>query len=594
MKKSFTLGAFTFTALYAILLVHAYGWCSVPLPAASVRITGKVGQQLTIEVQNLSKYESVNVRATEVTRDTKYHGTFDFRGVPLKTLLQFSQLEKEKKAFSKTVDLAIVVRNKSRKQVVLSWGEIMFRNPGDAILAYASFPVMPYRSSSVCNNADVYKEWEGKHARTIGYPKLVLANDFYTERFLEEVVYIEVVDLNSKLVVQKTESPSAPSLSVANEGKNVMTIDNLSAYPRVEIMTKPVGNVIGYHGLKFYSGTPLIRILENSGVEMNLDTAFIVSSVDGYWSLLSYGELFLASGGERILVADRFNGNTLNKGGKFLLIPVDDLAADRNIKAIDKIEIVHLKSDPQIFVIGTGCADTSLLTMEALHCFAKADVFVCTEDQKTRFSRFIGDRPVLFDYFKYLMPRTIYEKELKKLTPEEKDELLTKKVSEAAWIIKNALHEGKTVAILEYGDPSIYGSLKKLTDYFNKEKIDYRFIPGISAFNAANALIGKEMACKGSILLTSYQSLKENEAVLQAIANSGDTLAIFMGLRETQNLIPLLKKYYPETVPVNFACNAGSAENNRLYRTVLGEAEFVSGTIDEKWLVMIYVGPCLK
>jgi precorrin-4 methylase len=285
----------------------------------------------------------------------------------------------------------------------------------------------------------------------------------------------------------------------------------------------------------------------------------------------------------------------MDKGGKFLLMPVDDLAADRDVKAVDKIEIAHImKTDPKLFIISTGCADTSLLTMEALHYLAKADVFVCTDDQKTRFARFIGDRPVLFDYFQYVMPHPVYKKELEKLTSAQKDALLTKKVTEAGRIIKDALNQGKTVAMLEYGDPSIYGSMKNLTKYFNNESIDYKFIPGISAFNAANALIGKEMACNGSIVLTAYRGLKDNEAVLKAIAESGDTLVVFMGLKETHNLIPLLKKYYPESVPVNFACNVGSAENHRLFKTTLGQAESVAGKIEEKWLVMIYVGPCVK
>ena len=48
------------------------------------------------------------------------------------------------------------------------------------------------------------------------------------------------------------------------------------------------------------------------------------------------------------------------KEGKFTLFFPDDTAYDREAKALSGIEMVGLGQKARIFVIGVGCADTSL------------------------------------------------------------------------------------------------------------------------------------------------------------------------------------------------------------------------------------------
>ena len=63
--------------------------------------------------------------------------------------------------------------------------------------------------------------------------------------------------------------------------------------------------------------------------------------------------------------------------------------------------------------------------------------------------------------------------------------------------IRDSLETGKTVALLEYGDPTIYGGwIYWLQEFRDRTEI----IPGISAFNASNALIGSHIGCNGSIM----------------------------------------------------------------------------------------------
>ena len=69
------------------------------------------------------------------------------------------------------------------------------------------------------------------------------------------------------------------------------------------------------------------------------------------------------------------------------------------VKNVTKVEIISLKELPKIYVIGFGCGDTSLITLEAISDVGKAGAFISAADFSDRFSKYMGDKPVLFDPF---------------------------------------------------------------------------------------------------------------------------------------------------------------------------------------------------
>jgi precorrin-4 methylase len=82
--------------------------------------------------------------------------------------------------------------------------------------------------------------------------------------------------------------------------------------------------------------------------------------------------------------------------------------------------------------------------------------------------------------------------------------------------------------------------------------------------------------------------------MLKAVAESGDTLVIFIGMKELKNLKPLFLKYYAETTPVHIAYRAGYSDSEKLIKTTLAGAADVAEKEQEKFLGMIYIGPCLE
>ena len=117
----------------------------------AISITGTVKQPLNLSMEDIRRFEAVTARLNEVSADKNFHGVFSYRGVPLRTLLELATVQKEKSDFSKSVDLAIAVKNKNGQQTVLPWGELYYRNPADILIAFSATPVMPHRECSTCH-----------------------------------------------------------------------------------------------------------------------------------------------------------------------------------------------------------------------------------------------------------------------------------------------------------------------------------------------------------------------------------------------------------------------------------------------------------
>jgi precorrin-4 methylase len=581
MKKVFT----GFIALAVLCLVCRP--CSAS--PSTLAITGLVRQPLNLTRQDLNGFDAIRVQLNEVMSDGSFQGVFHYSGVPLKSLLELAGVEKEETAFGKKVDLAILVRNKKGVQVALSWGEVFYRNPGGIIVATSALPIMPHKDCKRCHDPEVYKPRLDQFQRKIGFPKLVISSDTYADRSLEEITSIEVLDLRPKMPAKKLKKLYASEFTITGAVEKAQTVQDLGDYPRREITVMHLGEGKGYHGIDRFAGVPFKAILDKAGIAPDLSTTFLISAPDGYRSLFSYGEIFLNPAGDRMTLADRINGQPVKNGGKFVLVSPDDLMSDREVKAVQKIEVISLHRAPKIYVIGMGCGDTNLISLEATSYMAKADEFVCPPDIKDRFAKYMGNKPVLLDIYKFAPPRL--KKKNPDLSQEKIDELMNKERTKAVNIIKDALDKGESVAILDYGDPTIWSGWSWVREYFSDERIE--IVPGLSSFNVSNALIKRKMGCNGSIILTTSRGIMENKHMLKAHAEKGETLCIFMGLKDIDHLVIEFLKYYNSQTPVYLAYKAGYSGSEHLIQTTLDGLQKAADETHEKFLGLIYIGPCL-
>lgn len=555
-----------------------------------ITISGLVQKPLSLSLKDLAQFNATSVRAIEVLADKTFNGAFTYRGVPLTTLLDLAAVQKHEAGYSKPIDLAIIIKNARGQRTVLSWGEVFYRNPSDAVLAVLAEPVMPMKSCGSCHAKGSYEKWETPLHRQVGFPKLLLPNDFYADRCIEDVTSIEVVDpLSAKLKKEVKENHSDTIIIRKKDAKDIV-IENLSRYRRIEIEARHAGEGRGYHGIESYGGASLKTILAEHTIKPGMHSLLVFSAPDGYRSVISFGELAASHRGGDIIIADTRNGQTMQKDGKFNLILPHDLSSDRWVKALEKIEIIEVKPDPKLYIIGVGCGDADLITMSAVSAMARADMFACTDDIRERFAPYMGNKPLLFDplesmpnYYRKKNPK-LTDREIKKHT----GELRAKNIE----TLKDALRSGKSIGFLDYGDPTIYGSWT----YWilqNFREGEYAVIPGVSAFNAANAMIGKNVAVNGSVILTVPNGITNNEALVRAAAEKGETLAIFVGLSELKSLMPIFNRYYAPETPVRVVYKAGYKNGSRLVKTDLSKVLTIVESDDEKHLGMIYIGPAL-
>ena len=141
--------------------------------------------------------------------------------------------------------------------------------------------------------------------------------------------------------------------------------------------------------------------------------------------------------------------------------------------------------------------------------------------------------------------------------------------------IAQAHREGKDVARVHSGDPSLYGAIGEQMRRLKKLGIDYDVIPGVTATAASAAWLQKELTLSGvsqTVIFTRYEGktpFPERER-LPALAASGATLAIHLGVTKIRKIVEELIPYYGEDCPVAVC-----------YRTSWPDQDKVVGTLKD-------------
>jgi len=315
--------------------------------AAPLEIAGLVKAKTLLSADELRRMEAVSARANEVHRDGEFFGSYTVRGVPLRALLDRAVIDKGAAGFDKQLDLAIVLTAASGKRAVVSWGEVYYRNASETIVAFESRTVLPHKPCERCHGPEEFADRLAILKRTPAFPKLVATRDFWGDRFVEGIVRIEVVDPKPAAHPEKPvkreghEKLWSEAAAIALPDRPETVISSLDGYARVEAQALMVGDGIGFHGARRFSGAALSEVLSKAGVEPDPAAAILLTAPDGYRVLLSSAEIFDAPASAPILLADTEGGSAIDDGGRFHLVLPGDHAADRWLKSVSRIEVVR-------------------------------------------------------------------------------------------------------------------------------------------------------------------------------------------------------------------------------------------------------------
>lgn len=205
-----------------------------------------------------------------------------------------------------------------------------------------------------------------------------------------------------------------------------------------------------------------------------------------------------------------------------------------------------------VYFIGAGPGDPELITVKA--------------------QKLINQCPVIL-YAGSLVPREIFadvESTAEKIVDTASLDLL-----QIMDQIFAAHKQGKDVARVHSGDPSLYGAIGEQIRRLEQEGIDFEIIPGVTATSASAAWLGKELTLSGvsqTIIMTRYEGktpFPERER-LPALAASGATLAIHLGVTRIHKIVEELIPHYGEDCPVAVC-----------YRTSWPDQDKVVGTLKD-------------
>ena len=228
-----------------------------------------------------------------------------------------------------------------------------------------------------------------------------------------------------------------------------------------------------------------------------------------------------------------------------------------------------------VYFIGAGPGDPELITVKAQNLIHRCPIIL---------------------YAGSLVPRAIFAK------VENTAELIVDTASlnldEIMEHITAAHAAGKDVARVHSGDPSLYGAIGEQIRRLNIAGINFDIIPGVTAACASAAWLGKELTLSGvsqTIIFTRYEGktpFPERER-LPALAASGATLAIHLGITRIHKIVEELIPHYGEDCPVAVCYRTGWPDQDKVEGTL---SDIVAKVREKKFTrtSLILVGRVLK
>lgn len=250
------------------------------------------------------------------------------------------------------------------------------------------------------------------------------------------------------------------------------------------------------------------------------------------------------------------------------------------------------KGSKQLYLVGVGPGDPDLITLRALNVMNSADLVFCSPGIEEKFARYLQRKKVVHGYWR-LFP--YYGKDPAELEGDERRECQQIAGRRDAFIeqVRRAVRERKTVAILDNGDPLIYGPWAWCLEEF--EDLDPVVVPGVSCFNAANAALARGITTSKStksVILTATDWPGKTDTI-ERLSVHGSTMVLFTMRAEFKEFVDKLSVNYPPETPVAVVKHAGYAEKEEV---IQGTLRTILDRIDHQKLpfeYLIYVGDFL-
>ena len=294
----------------------------------SILVQGEVENAGFVDVSSLSIH-SVPVKevVTDVEGKKIFRGAYFYSGYSLYDILNMKAIRKtHEQEFKPAVDLYVIVENDEGKKVVLSWGEIYYSKDNCKIIIAQSVRAI--------NPSKTKMQWPLAEKS-----KLICGNDLYPYRFLSNPTKITVTSAPGIYSQERMRETFSPHMSVLM-GEEGVSISDISHTEKRSFDFIGYGHGMGYKGIQHVEGYVLRNVLSTAIKisEFMIPSAIVVvSAKDGYRAAFSLSEIMNRNDMNDFLLIEK-NGSL--EDGKFNIFATPDYFVDRNVRSVEKIEII--------------------------------------------------------------------------------------------------------------------------------------------------------------------------------------------------------------------------------------------------------------
>ncbi|VCU68096.1 Cobalt-precorrin-4 C(11)-methyltransferase [Pigmentiphaga humi] len=163
--------------------------------------------------------------------------------------------------------------------------------------------------------------------------------------------------------------------------------------------------------------------------------------------------------------------------------------------------------------------------------------------------------------------------------------------------IRACIAAGGSVAVLSYGDPTLYGPQIGYLEAFRD--LAPEVVPGVSSFAAANAALGCAVTGGGasqSVILSLGKNANAGYAGsdrLPVLAQSRSALVLFTMKTDLARVADELRAAYPGGTPAAIVCHAGDAARQQVLHATLDTLVDVAARQALPFEHLVYVGDFL-
>ena len=230
----------------------------------------------------------------------------------------------------------------------------------------------------------------------------------------------------------------------------------------------------------------------------------------------------------------------------------------------------------KVYFIGAGPGDPELLTIKAYKILCFADCVIYPGSLLN---------PKMLENLKGNLKGDLYDSSSLSL-------------EEIIEIIERYIKEGKIVARLVSGDPSIYSAIQEQIEELRKKNIPYEIIPGVSSYQATAAKMGMELTIpeiSQTIVLTRFEGKTggATKEEIKKLATVKSTLVFFLSANLAESLQQTLEEVLPASTPILIAYKVCHDEEKFFFASLKDLAKIIKEN-NIRRSALILVGESLK